>query len=289
MEDKNKVFKQLNQEGFAVVPITNEQGYRELVQSLQSQLDAMDTNDRVHYLQEVYDDYFVYAVRSRGGTETLYKRGYTLNNGAPEIAAEAPVEVRRKVEYVAMKELVRSNSNSKSQNMSDKKDNLCCEAKVDALIANKLTHFTAEHKEWLLTLEESQVDLLSPMEPVKEEETPPVQVNKDEVIDEFKSGLTSIDDFVAIMPEEMKAQVSNGVKLYKEQRASQIAGIKAHAGNNFSDEKLEAMDDEMLESVFKSVTPADYSGQGDPPATNEDDGEILLPPEVYAAAEKKED
>lgn len=290
VEDLFKVFKELNQKGFAVSLITNEQGYRELVESIRTKLDGMDTNDRVHYLQEVYDDYLVYAVsfRESGGT-TLYKREYTVNDSGEVSMGDKPVEVRRKVEYVAMKMVRVKDSNNNNQNkggnMANADGNLCCEAKVDALIANTQTRFTLEDKDWLMGLEEAQVDKLSPMEPVKPKEGP--KVNKDQVIDEFKDGLKSIEDYTSLMPEAMRAQVESGVKLYKEHRESLVKGIVDFTGENFSREELEAMEDHTLEAIFKSVKPADYSGQGGPATNKGSEEEMLLPAGVGAV--KKED
>mgnify|MGYP006280679595 CR=1 FL=1 len=293
MDDKKlEVIKRLNHDGFAVVPINNEQGYRELVNSLQSKLDAMDTHDRVYYLQEVYEDYFVYAVRGREGGETLYKRGYAVSDsGEVAFAEDAAVEVRRKVEYVAMKEFVRARS-FKSNNKNGGKM-ACCEDKVDRLIAHKQTRFSADDKEFLMGLEESQLDKLFPMEAKKPEKTedPAPQVNKEEVIDEFKDTLKTIEDYTALMPEGMKAQVDNGVKLYKEHREALVKGIVENTGENFSKEKLEAMDDETLESIYKSVQPKDYSGQGATPGTfsgGSDEEEFLLPI-GFSVNQKKED
>lgn len=292
MKDLLKTFKELNQEGYAVVPINNAQGYRELLQSLQSELDSMDTSDRVHYLQEVYEDYFIYAIHTQNGGETLYKRGYSVSdNGEIDFGDSSPVEVRRKIEYVTMQR-IRTNFNIfKQQKKMDKKDgDLCCEGKVDALISNKLTHFTATDKEWLMGLEESQIDKLSPMEPPKKEETKTVspQVNKEDVLNEFKNALKTIDDYTALMPKAMKAQVDSGVKLYKEHRETLVKGVLDNTGDNFSKEKLESMDDETLEAIFKSVKQADYSAQGIQDNIGNDEEEVLLPVGVRFATKKEE-
>lgn len=287
MEDSTKIFKQLNQDGYAVVPIVN-QGYRELLQSLQSQLDSMDVNgQKYHYLQEVYEDYFVYSVRGNDGGETLYKRGYTVNDsGTVEFGDDPPVEVKRKVTYETLKKMVRE----KKPSINNEKQGgtmACCEDKVDRLIAHKQTRFTAEDKEFLMGLEETQLDKLFPTEPEKPAETP--QVNEQEVIDKFKGDLKTVEDYTALMPEEMKAQVESGVKLYKEHRDSLVKGIMDNTKDNFSQEQLEAMDDPTLESIFKSVTPTDYSGQGATSLETDKSGEEVLLPIDVVVANKKED
>jgi len=289
MEDLFKTFKTLGQNGYAVVPIVNAVGYQELVQSIQSKLNELDVSgQKYHYLQEVYDDYLVYSVQSADrSSATLYKRAYTVDDDGVTITfgLDSPREVRRKIEYVTMQRTKPSINNQKQGGKM-----ACCEDKVDRLIANKLARFTAEDKEWLMTLTEPQIDKLSPKEPEKKVD-PPIQVNKDQVIDEFKKGLIKIEDYTSLMPEAMKAQVEGGVKLYKEHRDALVKGILDNTGTNFSKEKLEAMDDETLQSIFKSVNRADYSGQGggdDFVVHTGDDDEILLPAGVTYAKKKEE-
>lgn len=290
MDDLFKTFKELNQKGYVVSPIVNEQGYRELTQSIQSKLDALDTNSRQYYLQEVYADYLVYSVHSTEGGQTLYKRGYTVqDNGVVEFGEDSPVEVKRKVQYVTM-QMVRTKFNNNEGGKMSKEGTLCCEAKVDALIANKLTAFTAGDKEWLMGLEEAQIDKMSPVEPKAPAAKQEPQVNKDQIVEEFKSGLKTIEDFSAIMPEEIKAHFEQGVKLYKEQREALVKGIMDNTKDNFTEDQLNAMDDPTLESIFKSVKPVNYAaGTIVDNGEEGDDDEILLPFGAYAENQKKED
>jgi hypothetical protein len=290
MDDLFKTFKELSQKGYVVSPITNEQGYRELTQSLQSKLDALDTNSKQYYLQEVYADYFVYSVHSTEGGQTLYKRGYTVqDNGVVEFGEDSPVEVRRKVNYVTM-QMVRTKFNNNEGGKMSKDGNLCCEAKVEALIANKLTAYTADDKEWLMGLEEAQIDKMSPVEPAKPAAKQEPQVNKDEVVKEFKDSLKTIEDFTAIMPEEVKVHFDRGVKLYNEQREALVKGIMSNTAEGvWEEDTLKAMDDKALESIFKSVKPVDYSAGSITDNGEGDDDDILLPFGAYAENQKKED
>lgn len=169
-----------------------------------------------------------------------------------------------------------SNILNQGGKMSDDKNTPCCEGKVDDLIANKATRFTAEDKEWLMTLEESQIDKLSPMEPEKKMErtNPPPQVNKDQVIDEFKSSLKSIEDYTKLMPEEMKVMVNDGVALRKEKREKLIKGIMDNTKDVWEEDALKAMSIDTLEGIVKSIgKPVDYSGMGQPPVVHGADGE----------------
>jgi hypothetical protein len=284
MEELLKTFKTLNEKGFTVSPITNDQGYQELLRLLQSKFDTMDNGERVHYLEEVYPNYLVYQIRTAEGRSSFYKRGYTVD-GSTVTFSEDPVEVRKEISYVAMKKMQRTkdpniNNDKNGGKMSDNGGTPCCEGKVDNLIANKRTRFTAADREWLLTLDESTIDKLSPMEPEKKkEEVPPVQVNKDQVIDEFKNGLKTIEDYAALMPEDMKATVVDGVRLYNERRESLVKDIMENAAKDtWEKDELEAMNTTMLEKIAKTVNKkADYSGMGAPPATHASGEEKLLP------------
>lgn len=291
VKDLLQTFKELGKKGLVVSPITNEQGYRTLVESLQKQLDSMDTNEKMYFLQEVYSDHFVYEVRYlERGDSALYKRSYSVVNDNAELGDD-PVEVRKKVEYVTMKR-TRTTPSTNSKNdreMSKNEGSPCCEDKVDRLIVNEHTQFTPKDKEWLMSLEEAQIDKLSPVvKPEKKEEIPP-QVNKEEVIDEFKGTLKTIEDYKALMPEAMASQFEAGVKLYKEKRDELVKGIMANS-EQFEKEELEAMPDALLEKISKSVTVADYSGQAAGGASTNgqaDDDEKLLP--LGVTANKKEE
>lgn len=277
-DDLLQVLKDLNKQGYVVSPIVNEQGYRELTGLLQTKLNAMDNDERVYYLEEVYADHFIYSVHSRGpGGITLFKRGYSLTSNEVEWD-ETPVEVRKTVDYVTMSGMIRTKAsiNKKVKEM-DVNSTPCCEAKVDALIANAQTHWTAEDKEWLLAQESTVIEKLSPKEAPK---VAPIEVNAEEVLDTFKSTLVTVEDYTALMPEAMKATIEGGVKLYKEHRETLVKGVIANTEAGVWEEAtLVAMDDKTLESVFKSVNVADYSVQGITANTSSKDGEleVMLP------------
>lgn len=257
MEDLLKVFKELGQKGLAVSPITNEKGYADLLGLIQAKLDSMDNDERTYFLEEVYNDTVIYRVRTREGGSTLYRRGYSVN-GNEVTLAEDPVEVRKDITYVAMKEI--NNNSNGGQSMSDKKEKPCCEAKVDALIANKQTQWTAEDREWLLSLEEAAIDKMSPVEEKKDPDLF-TQAEKDKAVKDFKGGLKTIEDYTALMPEEMKTEIDAGVKLYREKRDALIKNIAENS--EFTAEDLASHGDETLEKLMKSIKKvADYSGQG---------------------------
>lgn len=265
-----KTFKQLNKEGYSVSLIGNEQGYAELLNAIRSKLDSMDNDMKTYFLQEVYDDRVIYAVHTDGGS-TLYQVGYSMND-SNEVSFEGdPVEVRRQVDYVTMKKVKRTKGAKEVEtNKEGGKKMACCEDRVDRLIANEASTFNADDKEWLMDLNEDQLKKLEPVE--KKKETP--QVNKDEVISEFKKGLKEVDDYTAMMPDEMKKQVESGVKLYKEKRQNTIKAILDNSTDVWKEEDLNEMNDDTLEKIEKSVRLKDYSGQGQTKQVQKDTDEV---------------
>jgi hypothetical protein len=281
-----EVLKDLNQKGYAVSPITNEQGYRELTELLQTKLNALDNNEKTYYLQEVYSDSFIYAVHNRErGDTTLFKRGYTMTNNEV-MWDEDPVEVRKKVEYVTMQMTRTKFNNQKEGGNMSKEGTLCCEAKVDALIANKSTRFSASDRDWLMALEENQIDKLSPVDPGKSAEAP--QVNKQEVVDEFKGSLKTIEDYTAIMPESMKARIDKWLAAEAAEREALVKSITDNS-DKLKKEDLEVLSDDVLKGIAASIKtqPDDYSGLGAGGAQGSKGEEPYIPVEYTERKEVK--
>lgn len=168
-----------------------------------------------------------------------------------------------------------------------KNDTPCCEGKVDNLIANENSRFAATDKEWLMTLNESQIDKLTPVEPK-------VQANAAEAIETFKSTLVSLDDFIGLMPESMAAEVKKGVQSYKAEREALVKGIMDNSEEGqFTKEALEALSDDVLKGISKSVTKVDtksgvtYAGQGNPKVQDNSGEEPVMVPPGHGSAEKK--
>lgn len=293
-----KVLKTLAKEGLAAVPLNNELGYKSLVNSIASKLDGMDDGSKLHFLQEVYEDHFIYEVRTREGGSTLYKRGYSVNEGDESVDfADNPEEVRRKVEYTTMSATIKrtkiTNKSKKEVVMSEKKDAPCCEKLVDELIANERTKFTDDDKEWLLTLKEDQVNKLVP-EPEKEKDEKPAdppKVNKEQALEVLKADKLTEDEFFSFAPDTLEEQLRNGLKLQKAHREKLTKVILDNTEKGtWSEDKLKEMDLDTLESVFNSVKTeenTDFS-LNDNNKRQEGDEELLYPPIVENEAESKE-
>jgi hypothetical protein len=261
-----------------------ESGYREVMSTIQNKLDNMDTDLRAYYLTDVYPEYFVYEVRSRDGSgqPLLYKRDYTTNEDGTIEFAEEPTEVRKQVTYVTLQEEgkhAKSNVNQKEVKMPDEKVP-CCEDVVIALIANENTNFTDEDKEWLMNLGEEKLAKIvqnekKPETPPKKEEAAEVpQLNAEQAREILKESLKTNEDFLELMPEDLREQMSSGLRLQKEARARMVKSILDNTDEGVWDENvLKEMKIETLERVYKSVAKAepvgDYSLQGEGPKTHE--------------------
>lgn len=298
-----KTLKSLTEEGLAVVPLNNELGYKTLVNTIQSKLDAMDDGSKIHFLQEVYEDHFIYEVRKREGGSTLYKRGYSVNEEDESVEfAESPEEVRRKVEYETLSASFKrtkfnNNSNKKeATTMSDdkKKTTPCCEDLVNELITNKRTKFDEADKAWLLTLEENQVAKLVPepekeKEPNKPGEEPPT-VNKEQAIQVLKEEFKDPEKFLELVPEKVAEQLRAGLKLHDNQREKMIKTILANTEKGtWEEDDLKAMSFNTLEKVFNSVRKedSDFTGFGDP-VTYKSGEEPMGRPGITKVETKKE-
>ena len=286
VKDLLKTFKEIGQKGYAASLINNEEGFQEISQLLQNALNSMDTNTKMYFLEEVYANDFVYRVRNAEGGSTLYRRGYSVNNGTVEMA-DNTVEVRKQVSYVtmSMRRTKPSINNEEGGTTMSDSNKPCCEDKVDRLIANDQTKFTAKDREWLLSLNEQQVDKLIPKDPE-------VQANAAEAIETFKSTLTSLDDYTALMPKELGEKVKAGVALIQANREALVKSITDNT-DKFTKEQLDALSDDVLKGIAETFNTkrTDYSGQGITPTTHGGpdgpDEEGLLPPEVYAYESKE--
>jgi len=213
---------------FSLIGNNKQESFKERLDAAYNALRELDSNES-HYLEELYDTELIFSKYTKEGVK-MYKQGYKFESGKIELTGD-PVEVHKQVEFVV--------NNSINLKKEDKKmsDNKCpkCKEKIDALIANKEFGFVEADREWLDTLTESALDKISPrvIEKIVEVEKT-IEVNK-------------------LAPED-QAALAFGKKQMKERRELWIKGIQANTEKGvWADEKLNKMDDDTLESIFKSV------------------------------------
>jgi hypothetical protein len=273
VEDNVKMLKAL--------VLTNARGMKSLVSIIQQKLDAMDTDSRIHFLEEVFDDgTFVYRVtmRETPGGESFYRRDYTVNDDESVEFGMEPVPVRKQENFITLK--------SDEEDVMANKKQPCCEEKVELLVQSK--GFEEEDRDWLSGLEESQIDKLIAVNAVAEKapevktvtKEVPAQVNAEQAIKVLKETLSTPEQFMAILPDGMRDQMNHGMRLYQQHRDCLVARVLEAGPEVYSEDELKAMDTGTLEKLVRFAKPkVDYSafGSAPQPKTNSDIEGLWMP------------
>jgi hypothetical protein len=248
-EDLIKALKTLKDSGSAILEIVDNttEGIMERLNAVRSKIDSMDTQDVIHFLKEVYDDFVVYESRMRVGGAKMFKQGYSFNSGVVELTGN-PIEVHQKVEYLPIESNSFIRTKFKNKEVNSMETNKCskCVEKINALIANSASGFVESDREWLDTLSEAALDKIVPKEVKKEtKEKETVVVNN--------------------MSEEDKADIAWARAQRKQKRATLIKGIQANTSKEmWPDAVLETMEESVLEKLAatsKKEEEVDYSLQ----------------------------
>lgn len=238
----DEMVEALNVYGFAVNQIGNnaDEGYMEKIQAANDALRKFDkqstgnsSNYEYNYLEELYDDSMVFSKSTADGRK-YFKQDYQVTSGAVELTGN-PVEVHKKVDYVVNTTLTRSKfstNNKKEDKMPKGNDCPKCLEKINALIANEQSKFVEADREWLLTQEETTLDKLNP-----------------EVVEKIIEKVVEVNKLSA----EDQAILAFGKKQMKERKEKMVKGIQDNTEGVWEVETLNAMSEEMLEKVFKSI------------------------------------
>lgn len=259
--------------------MSNQQGMMEIMDMLRRKVDGLDNADKYHILHDVFKSYLIFETRPKDGSgvvSALYKQNYQVNDNEVVFTGE-PIAVKRKVEYVVFSRII-NNQNIGDHNMDDKKPCGGCMEKIVALINNAQTNFTADDREWLLTQDEATLDKLFPKEPEKIE---PVQINKEQALGVLKESIKKPEDFINLLPDEMKDSMQSGLALHQEMRQKMIQSVMDNAKDVWTKDELEKMNTDTLKKVANSITvPADYSLKNSIIKNNAEDMEVLILPGI---------
>lgn len=276
--------------------ITDEMGKRTLVENIQRKLDVMDTDSRMHFLEDVHDDYFVYRVQIRDGDTTLYRRDFEVNENEEIEFSTDYTEVRKKVEFVNVNNMRRTkffNNNKKTEDIMKTVKDGCdaCKEKIDALVANEASAFSKDDREWLETLEEEKLDKLAPKpEKAPQANEDPEKKGDDPEKDEPKLTLKDV-----ATPDEYEAY-EYGARQLKADKAKMVEAITTNTAEGvWTEDELKAMPIGQLEKVYHTLPKkedeevlVDYSGQGGSRTKMQANEEpVLAPPGVIDKSETK--
>jgi len=150
---------------------------------------------------------------------------------------------------------------------------------VNDLIANSATKWTEEHREFLMEVDENNLQNFEPVvnetPEIKEEEeekTPepqvqqPVQVVNKEVVTEEKPA--TLEEYIAKAPVELQQVLVNSVNTYNEQKETIVAKLVANARCKFTEDFLRNQDLEMLKGLEELATNENQEESTEPRLVN---------------------
>jgi hypothetical protein len=257
------VLKNLNKTGYVVTFVSNETGMSELLDKMWGKIDAMDTDIRTYYLEEMFDNYVIYRVRNLSTDEvTMYRQDYMINTeGQIELTGE-PQQVKREVEYITVNEQgeIINNVNKGGQNMADE-CKPCIKEKVDALIANEAVHWIEDDRKFLEGLEEGQLDKMIPIvvNVEHEEGEAETKVTTEQAIEVLKETWKTPEDFMKVVPEGIQEQMRYGQQLYADKKKEMVQSILANTDGVWTEDELNKETFEKLEKIASSVEKVDYT------------------------------
>lgn len=267
--------KDLVKKGYSVLSFQGNEGFRVIMEQVQTTLDGYDTELKFHYLAEVFADHFVYEVATRLNPESyttvrkFYKRAYMVNADGKVILAEDATEVMRKIMYDPIT----------ANNMKYKR-------KDDVNVGNENVNilvqggaFSEKDREWLEGLDPDRLAQLSTAYE-KKVEAPAVNEEKMDiptVVQALAEQFKTPEQYIQLMPAEMRDQMESGLKLHREQRQTIIDAIKVH--DVFTEEELQKKSMDELSKIVRLIpTPKDYSLAGARSVNvNGNTEEVLLP------------
>jgi len=251
-------FKDLNASGYSVskIGVNVDQGLMERVDEMREVINEMDTENAYHSLEEIYNDYIIYCTRLRNvqtgsfGNDQMYKQSYSIDSEGDITLTGDAIPVDKQISYVSTTtnnslKRTKINNNKGGNTMADEKKPCGqCMEKIVAIINSNKTHFTADDREWLLTQDEAVLDKLLPKEPEK-----PVVANSEVRVPEVTR-----EQILQALSAEDRAAMAFGQKQLKAIRENQISVIQANTSKEiWPDTTLNAMNDDTLERLFKSV------------------------------------
>lgn len=235
--------------------------------------------DGFSFLVDVFKSHAI--VQKEGG---LFRRDFKITSSGKVKLSEESTPVRFEADFVDL--------------VTNEEDIMDKETFVADLIANEGSKFEEGDSEWLLTLEDEQLEKLA-----VSSETVKIDTNSEEFITAVKAEAEKVkvnagggdevkptgdeipqtlEEYISSAPGDMKEVLASGVRAFNSRKTELTSQIKANSKNKFSDEALATMDLATLENLAAIATPDDYSARGGPRMNEaEDPNAIPLPPQVY--------
>lgn len=244
--------------------------------AIQSALDA-DKNE-FSWVLAVFSDTFVYET-----WDGLFQNSYTISEDGVVALGGEPTPVRPETSFVPVK--VETSEDGKPPSTLEGKD-MEKSKFVKDLISNERTRFSADDEEFLMSLEEGQLEKLAPVEVQEQvEDDPPVEpetptANETEM---------TVEEYLKKAPKPIRDNLQAGLNREKQHRADLIKSIKDNENNSFTEEYLGALDTMTLEGIARFCEKTDNTGRGGPRTVtaSQTDGVPAMPKAFEIGPQKK--
>lgn len=216
--------------------------YTQLSGAIQCMLDRMDGDDRIHWLEALYEDHYIYKVVVRDQPQPIYfKQMYSVNEeGKIELIGD-PEKVYKVVSYPSV--TMQANIKTEFQINNSKMNR---EAVIDDLIAN--AGFCDSDRDFLNALTDERLESFQSNAQKKAE---PV-VNSEPL---------TMDAYMENMPLEMRNLISGSLAAYAAQKKANVDAILAYSGNSFTEAQLNEMSPDNIERIASMIPKAQEVSQ----------------------------
>jgi hypothetical protein len=253
--------------------LVNQMSLTEKHEKIARALDAMDTVNRIHFLEELYDDYLIYRVAERNSPTSpeFFRADYSINESDGTVNFGDPIKVQKKVEYVTVNAAPMPCNDQKRKKGGNGMSN---EEKcpIDELIANEVTDYTEDDRADLEKIDKAMLERI-----VKNLETTPAPVKTEDPEPDpdpkpDESAEPTLNEYIENAPASIQDFLKSGVAMSESRKAELIETITNAEGNKFTADDLKTKSLEDLEATAALINQA--------PAEDKSDG-----PGFYAGAE----
>lgn len=223
------------------------------VEKVRDYIDSLDIYNeqdgytKINFVRAVYSSYFVYEENDKTINKRRFlKQNYSLNQNEEIVIEGTPVEVVENITYTETMNESHNNSNKGEKQMANKVEGTCCPEKVKGLIANENNSFTGDDKDWLESLNETQLEKLVDNFTVE----PDPVVEPDLVVNSVGD---QIADYLKDAPPAIVSFINEGMKTLDDKRKDLITKIVNHDGSKFNEEQLTGMETSMLDGIANMI------------------------------------
>lgn len=221
---------------------------------------SSNPSDAYSWLRDVYFDYFTYENKEG----LLYKQSYKTTKEGEIVLKGEPEQVKKIVSYETAQQKLNSQTHFIKEGSMDKKQ------KIDYIIGtNQMGHDEAKRPilealsdgdlEWQYKMAERFRNCKSCNGEVEATPDKVVIVNQKEEPIKPKT----VQEYVKDAPDEVRDLITNGVRMHNERKTSLVKALMENKRNKFSQEKLNKMPIDEIESLIAlAQVDVDFGGQG---------------------------